>query len=147
MNDSSSLDTFQLPDTFWRVSAKALVYDTEDRLLVFMDKNNEWEVPGGGWEHDETLEECIRRELLEEVKVGVTDVSNVQFCYKGKAIKGQPKICVAVKATLDDSALIPSDDDLVEARYVTREEFLQLPFQPGEETIKQCVNEIWALRF
>jgi 8-oxo-dGTP pyrophosphatase MutT (NUDIX family) len=54
------MDDFNLPDTYWRVSAKALIYDADNRLLVFMDKNHEWEIPGGGWEHDEAFEKCLR---------------------------------------------------------------------------------------
>ena len=132
-----------IPATFWRVSAKALIFDADGKLLVFMDKNHEWEIPGGGWEHDESFEECIRRELSEEVKVGVADISGVAFCYKAKSIKGLPKICVAAKVTIDDSPITPSDDDLVEAKFVTKVEFLQLRFQVGEETIKAYADQIW----
>lgn len=133
----------QLPDTFWRVSAKALIYDADNRLLVFKDKSQEWEMPGGGWEHKETFEQCIRRELAEEIKVRVTSVGGVAFFYQGKTKKGYPKISIAAKVTIDDSTLKPSDDDIIETKFVTKEEFLQLPFQSGEDVIREHVDQIW----
>jgi hypothetical protein len=43
------------------------------------------------------------------------------------------------------SDLVPTDDDLIEARFVTKAELLQLPFQHGEATIKKYVDQIWQI--
>lgn len=138
-------NNFELPDTFWRVSAKAFIYDNDNRLLVFMDKDHEWEVPGGGWEHDETFEQCIERELAEEIGAGVTAIDkHAALFYKGLTMKGYPKICIAAKVTLDDSIIKPSGDDLIEARFVDKSELLKLSFQYGESEIKDCVSQIWS---
>src|SRR5581483_5876617 len=113
-----SLGIPPVPDTtFWRISAKALIYDNKNRLLVFMDKHHEWEVPGGGWDHTETLEQCIKRELTEEVGAHVMSIGNTIFCYRGqyhfrrdKKPTWYPKISIAVKVTLDNSKIVPSGD-------------------------------------
>lgn len=137
------IDPSQVPENFWRVSVKAIIFDIEARVLMFKDANGTWEVPGGGWDHAETLDHCVQRELLEEVAVSVRDIGDVIFCYPGKTINGYPKINVAVRVSIDDSPLRPSSDNLVEARYVTKKEFLELPFQSGEEPIMQCADKIW----
>jgi ADP-ribose pyrophosphatase YjhB (NUDIX family) len=55
------------PSPFYRVSVKALVFDRDGRLLVVQEPDGLWEVPGGGWEHGESFEECLARELAEEI--------------------------------------------------------------------------------
>lgn len=133
-----------LPDTFYRVSVKALVFDEEQRLLVFKDEDGEWEVPGGGWERGESLETCVSRELAEEAQASVVNVGDLEFCYRGTTKSGNPKLCLVVRVTLNDTRHFePSSDGLVEARFVTKEELLALPFQKGEEGIKTCVDKIW----
>ena len=61
------MDPGKLPSPFYRVSLKAIVLDHQERLLLGQADNGNWEVPGGGWEHPETLERGLRRELLEEL--------------------------------------------------------------------------------
>ncbi len=134
---------FVLPDTFWRVSVKALVYDSHNRLLVFMSRSGEWQMPGGGLEHTETFEQCVKRELAEEIQVGVKRIGDIIFVYQGKTIKGYPKINIGIKVVIDDAAPTPTDDDLVEARFVAKDEFLSLNFEPGESTIKDYADQIW----
>lgn len=136
----------KLPSTYYRVSAKALILDDNQELLVFRDKDGEWEVPGGGWEHDETFEACMARELAEEVQATVASVEGIAFCYRGTTRHGNPKLCVAAWVRLGSRELVPSGDDLVEARFVTKAELLQLPFQDGEETIKDYVDKIWPVK-
>ncbi|HEY8998765.1 MAG TPA: NUDIX hydrolase [Candidatus Saccharimonadales bacterium] len=133
-----------LPDTFYRVSVKGLVFDDEARLLVFKDENGEWEVPGGGWEHAESIETCVSRELAEEAQASVVSVGKLEFSYRGTTVSGNPKLCLAVRVTLNDTRhFVPSSDNLVEARFVTKEELLALPFQKGEDGIQTCVDLIW----
>lgn len=136
-------NTTQIRDCYYRVSVKALIFDTNKRLLVFMDKNHEWEVPGGGWEHDETLEQCVVRELAEEVGVVVKSVSAIRFCYKGHARNGAIKLSITVEAEIDGQPAKPYGDDLIEAKFVTKDEFLQLHFQHGEGTVKAYADQIW----
>ena len=57
----------QYPQTFYRVSAKALIKDTTGKLLVVKEKSDNWELPGGGIDHGEMPHETLARELAEEI--------------------------------------------------------------------------------
>lgn len=131
-------------ECFYRVSAKALVFDDQNHLLVFKDRNGEWEMPGGGWDHGEDYETCIRRELAEEVGGRVSGIGPLAFFYRCETLSGRPKICLVFAAQLENAAnLQPADDDLVEARFVAKDEFVRLPFQHGEGVAQQYADQIW----
>lgn len=53
---------------FYRVSVKALIRNDKNELLMVDEGGDgEYGLPGGGWDYGETMEECLRRELYEEV--------------------------------------------------------------------------------
>lgn len=60
----------QHPNTFYRVSLKAVIRDGAGRILVVKENGSEWTLPGGGWDHGESERDCLMRELLEEVGYG-----------------------------------------------------------------------------
>lgn len=57
-------------DSLIRVAVKAVIQDDEGRTLVVKESGRDWwDIPGGGIEHGETLEEALARELHEEVSL------------------------------------------------------------------------------
>jgi len=55
-------------DSLYRVSFKCLILDQNKKVLVVKERDrSSWDIPGGGIEHGETIDESIARELLEEV--------------------------------------------------------------------------------
>lgn len=131
------------PSTYYRVSAKALVFDDQHRLLVFRNDDDLWEMPGGGWEHGESFEECLTRELYEEARAVAKEIQGMAFCYLGQTNQNHPKLNVTARVQLADGQLQPHDDDIVEARYVSRDEFMALPFEPGERSVQDYADQIW----
>ena len=68
MTDKSILKTSQFPDTFYRVSVKAIIRNKKGEVLVNKEGDfMTWSLPGGGWEHGETEHQALARELKEEV--------------------------------------------------------------------------------
>lgn len=65
----------------YRISVKALVLNkTRDKFLVVLEESGKWDLLGGGLKHGETEEECLRREIKEEMGVDVVSVK-AHPCY------------------------------------------------------------------
>jgi ADP-ribose pyrophosphatase YjhB (NUDIX family) len=55
------------PNTYFRVSVKAIIRDEQDRVLVAKEYEHDWSLPGGGVDHGEDPLDALRRELKEEI--------------------------------------------------------------------------------
>lgn len=57
--------------------------DKDEILIARRDKNDDWQIPGGHPEKDETIEQTLQREMLEEVDVKVKNIKvlGVQKAY------------------------------------------------------------------
>ena len=90
-----------------------------------------WEFPGGKLEPDETTEECIVREIKEEldIDVEVLDIYKVvQFSYKEKEIL---LLCYLCRIIRGEGRTLECND----FRWVTREQLSQYEFVPADVPI------------
>jgi ADP-ribose pyrophosphatase YjhB (NUDIX family) len=87
-----------------RVNGRAIIIDGDEILLMFRRKikdgivNEYYAIPGGGKEENETIEECIVREIKEEFSLDievkeylgkVEDEKNIGYIYNTKIIGGK----------------------------------------------------------
>lgn len=57
-------------DHLFRISLKALVLNNRGEVLLVKESGrHNWDIPGGGMEHGETIKQAIQRELTEEVNL------------------------------------------------------------------------------
>jgi len=137
----------QVISPFYRVSVKALVFDAGNRLLVVQEQAGHWELPGGGWEHGETLEQCLARELHEEldVRLGSVDLST-QRAWVGPGASGRyHRMKLTVHATLA-SPVIQAREEIRAVRWVTPEEFKGLRIALADGPLREYVLAVWPVR-
>lgn len=145
---SQYFDETGLKSPYYRVSVKAIVRDDQDRVLVCTDDTGTYELPGGGWEHGETFEEALSREFEEEMGVAVQKVGNLLFTYCGRGTyQGEVRKClmlrIVAEAELESFDFTYDEDEVTEARFVTREEFLTLNWCDVDLGIVKFVDKIW----
>ena len=65
----------QIPNWFYRVSAKALILD-ENKKFLLVREEKWWELPWWWLEYWETPQEWIKRELYEEMGINVISIKD-----------------------------------------------------------------------
>ncbi|MBB1544223.1 NUDIX domain-containing protein [Candidatus Saccharibacteria bacterium] len=58
----------QIKSPYYRVSVKAKI-NFNGKILLVREDGKKWDLPGGGVEHYETIDEALKRELTEELDV------------------------------------------------------------------------------
>lgn len=66
------IPTGKYPTTYYRVSLKAIIENDRGEILCVKENGSDWELPGGGLDHGETIEQGLAREMDEEVASGDT---------------------------------------------------------------------------
>ena len=119
----------------------AIIRDGENILVVKRGQGDTlagfWEFPGGKVELPETLQECLERELFEELDIA-TKVTNVvavsDYKYQNGAIK-----LVALEAEILHGEIKLSVHDKL--RWLTPCEILELKLAPADIPIAQALLE------
>ena len=124
------------------MTAKALVFDDNGRLLLVINGNGGHELPGGGMEHGESFMDCLHREVEEELHAQIARVGEICCVYTQRSAHGNvPVVRIAAVTELVNHDFRP-DDTIVDYLFVTKDEFLTLDMS-CEGNIQDFTDTIW----
>lgn len=110
-----------------KVAQKALI-EHEGKVLVCKGVGDEvWEFPGGRLHKGESPQEGLVREIREELQLSVHIVQPLYTCLSWHAKARVHNFFVAYLCSVDGAADIVSNDEVVEKKWVTKEEIKDLP--------------------
>ena len=135
-------------------SVRAVVF-RGDSMLVVRSKNHElYIIPGGRREKDESLEETLQREILEETGWTLKDLSMLGFMHFHH-LTPRPEdykypypdfIWPVYTAEADtyNPEIIEDDDYVLDSRFYSVDEILKLDIREGElELLKAAIKLRW----
>lgn len=119
------------------ISIKGILFH-DNRVLLLKNERNEWELPGGRIEENEQPEECLAREVYEEL--GITcNVENIIDSWVFEVIKGKFVFIVTYlcKCSNPDNILI--SEEHMEHKWVRLQEMEYMIIPEGyKESIKKA---------
>lgn len=119
-----------IPNTFYRISAKALILDDQKRFLLEREDNGLWDFPGGGIDHGDNPIETIKRKIMEEMGLEVLDVNpTIQYFVIAKALDNVWKSSVFYFTKLKNLEFTPTEE-CKEIRFFTKEEAEKVNLYP-----------------
>jgi len=128
---------FEYPPCTYRVSAKAAIV-VGDRLVLVKEDSDDWDLPGGGLEHHETLEVAVGREVEEEIgaKLDSVDASRMQAWPLYHEEANRPLLFLVYPATISQDVQSGMNGK-VEVGLFNEAELQTVPLVPYIEKFRQ----------
>lgn len=121
---------------YYRVSVKGIVVDEQGRFLLSRERNDMWDMLGGGLDHEEDPIDGLRREVFEEAGLRVIWVSRTpKYFITSPSHSGNAYVAhVVYEMKVEDLNLTPSDESL-ELRFFTPDEARKVELFPTVEKL------------
>ena len=149
----------------YRQSTHAYIIKDGEILIIqkLSYKDNEWGLPGGGIEDNETASEAMLRELKEELgcdKFEIVKVSNIKYKYDwpdsaieqrfkkdGKYFRGQELTQFLVSFTGEKDEIKKQDDEIRIAKWVSLSDMSKYFIFNGEmETVTNTLKDLQVFK-
>ncbi len=116
----------EVPNTYYRISVKALIFDDQKRILLTKEENGQWAFPGGGMDWGETAHRALVREIQEEMGLGASWIADCpSYFYSDTIDDGRWFAFVLYETTLEHLEFTPSDE-CIEIGFFTKDDALNL---------------------
>ena len=138
-----------IPQAFYRTSAKAIITDQEGKFLLIREDSkywNGWDMPGGGIDFGENARDGIKREIEEEMGLPVISVAENPSSFITTYIKSRDMWVANIfyKVEVENLNFTPSDE-CVEIKFFSAEEVLEDTSEKIRENViefaKQYINQ------
>ena len=125
---------------FYRVSAKGIVIDDQNRILLAHESDGTWDMLGGGLDHDEDPIACLKREIQEETGLVVTKVWSEPkyFITAHKSVDDVYIANVVYQIELENLDFTPSDE-CEEHRFFSAQEMNELQLPPNMQKLHEIL--------
>lgn len=122
----------------FKVVTKAAIFNKNRSkvLVIHMDQNGVYGLPGGHIEENEDIDDTIQRELKEECGISVEDLRKVDFFFHSNG-----KVVLAYTGTSESDHLVSMQDNLEGIpKWLAYEEFENINIEPN---YRNLVLEHW----
>jgi 8-oxo-dGTP diphosphatase len=125
------------------IHAAVAILSKDKRVLVCQRKKNvryplKWEFPGGKIESGESVLDCLKRELREELSIDINDVDRTESQVNRYADGGVFEVTYCYVSRL---AGVPTNNAFEQIRWVTIDELKALDILEGNKSVVADLNE------
>ena len=137
------------PDAFYRVSLKAVIRNDKQQVLCVTESERDfWELPGGGIDHGETIQQGLARELKEEI--GYT--GDFTYAYTDATplfedLSGRCVMYIAFDVILANPEGISCGEDVFQMEYKDPAQFKDVDYRGGQMIYKHAVDHNFPIQF
>ncbi|GIN72662.1 NUDIX hydrolase [Bacillus sp. J14TS2] len=123
------------------ISIKGILFN-HGRVLLLKNERNEWELPGGRIEENESPEQCVVREMQEELGINCT-VETIIDSWVFEVLKEKFVFIVSYLCKCDDPANILISEEHIEYKWVHLDELEDIHIPKG---YKESIHKAkWSL--
>lgn len=113
----------EIPNSYYRVSVKALITDQAARILAVNERGTGWGLPGGGLDWGENAHQALKRELQEELGCSAEIEKQPILIAPAHAHSHNQHVLWIIYRAHIDPKRIPTTTQADDVRFMTIQEF------------------------